>query len=75
MNIPATFNNFFTTLFGFLPAIIGFLVILLVGYIIARILKAVVVKVAQKLKVDEALQKSSAGRLVDNVSPGAARPG
>lgn len=70
MDIPRTFNNFFSTLFGYLPNIIGFLVILLIGYIIAKIVKAVVTKVAQKLKVDEALQKSKAGQLVDNVSPG-----
>jgi hypothetical protein len=56
--------------FGYLPNIIGFLVILLVGYIIAKVVKAVVNKALQKLKVDDHLTNSHAGGFVERVSPG-----
>lgn len=58
-------------LFGFLPNLLGFLVILLVGYIIARIVKGIVSKVLHSLKVDDTLHRSDAGRYVEKVSPGA----
>jgi hypothetical protein len=56
--------------FGYLPNIVGFLVILLVGYVIAKIVKAVVNKALKKLKVDDALTNSHAGGFVEKVSPG-----
>jgi hypothetical protein len=56
--------------FGYIPNIVGFLVILLIGYIIARIVKGVVNKALQKLKVDDHLTNSHAGGFVEKVSPG-----
>jgi hypothetical protein len=56
--------------FGYLPNIVGFLVILLVGYIIAKIVKAVVNKALTKAKVDDRLTESHAGNFVEKVSPG-----
>ena len=70
MNIARTFEAFFVSLFGYLPNIIGFLVILLIGYVIARILKTVVIKIAERLKIDDTLRRSKSGGLVDNISPG-----
>ena len=56
--------------FGYLPNIVGFLVILLLGYLIAKIVKAVVNKALARLKVDAALTNSHAGGFVEKVSPG-----
>jgi hypothetical protein len=57
--------------FGFLPNILGFLVILLVGYIIARIAKKAIATILQKVGIDRALHSSDAGQYVERVSPGA----
>lgn len=57
------------SLFGFIPNLIGFLVILLIGYIVARIVKGALNKVLEKSKIDETLHKSDAGKYVEKVSP------
>ena len=57
--------------FGFIPNIIGFLVILLIGWVIAKIVRTVVNKALDKLGVDKALHSSAAGEYVEKVSPGA----
>jgi hypothetical protein len=57
--------------FGFLPNVIGFLLILLVGYVIARIAKTAINKVLDKVGVDRALHESDAGRYIERVSPDA----
>ena len=43
------------SLIGFLPRLIGFLVILLIGWLIARVVKALVVKALHGIGVDRAL--------------------
>jgi len=58
-------------LLGFIPNLIGFLVILIVGYLIARVVKGVVTKVLQKLKLDHALHSGKSGEYVEKISPGA----
>src|SRR4051794_28502419 len=58
------------TVAAYLPNIIGFLVILLIGYIIAKVVKAIVNKALQTFKVDERLTSTHAGGFVERVSPG-----
>jgi len=60
----------FDSFFAYLPNVIGFLIILVVGYIIARVVKTIVNKALQHFKVDESLRNSSAGGFVEKVSPG-----
>jgi hypothetical protein len=55
--------------FGFLPNLLGFLVILAIGWIVARVVKAVVTKGLQKLGLDRALHSGSTGRYVDRIAP------
>jgi hypothetical protein len=55
--------------FGFLPNLLGFIIILAIGWIVARVVKAVVTKGLQKLGVDRALHSGSTGRYVDRVAP------
>jgi hypothetical protein len=57
--------------FGFVPNILGFLVILLVGFIIAKVAKKAIATLLQKIGLDKALHSSDAGQYVERVSPGA----
>ena len=57
--------------FGFLPNILGFLVILLIGWIVAKVVRTIVNKALDRFGVDKALHSSSAGQYVERISPGA----
>jgi hypothetical protein len=57
--------------FGFLPNILGFLVILFVGYLIAKVARKAIATILQKVGIDRALHSSDAGQYVERVSPGA----
>ena len=57
--------------FGFLPNLLGFLVILIIGYIIARLVKGILVKVLHKAGLDTALHSGHSGQYVEKLSPGA----
>ncbi len=56
---------------GFLPRLIGFLIILFIGWLIARAVKAVLVKALEGVGVDRALAGGSAGPYVERVLPDA----
>ncbi len=55
--------------FAFIPNLVGALLILLVGFIIAKVAKTALNKILEKTQVDEALHKSDAGRYVEKVAP------
>lgn len=55
--------------FAFIPNLIAFLVILIIGYFIAKLIKGIVRKGLQKLGLDRALRESDAGQYVERVSP------
>jgi small-conductance mechanosensitive channel len=57
------------SLFGFLPRLIGFLLVLAIGWIVARVVKAVITKALQKVGLDRALHSGSTGQYVDRVAP------
>jgi len=57
-------------LIGFLPKLIGFLIILAIGYIIARIVKGVVTKLLEKVGTDRAMHTGTTGEYVNRVAPG-----
>src|ERR687890_1394690 len=59
------------SLFGFIPNLIGFLLILIVGYFVARIVKTVVSKLLDKVGLDDHLHSGQTGEYVEKVSPGA----
>ena len=58
-------------LLGFIPNLIGFLIILVIGFLIARVVKALVTTVLQKAKLDDALHSGQSGQYVDRISPDA----
>jgi hypothetical protein len=57
-------------LIGFLPKLIGFLIILAIGYIIARVVKGVVTKLLEKIGTDRAVHTGTTGDYVNRVAPG-----
>ena len=56
-------------LFAFLPRLIGFLLILLIGYIVARVVKGILAKVLERVGIDRALHTGSTGEYVNKVAP------
>src|SRR5918995_1955989 len=62
-------------LVGFLPNLLGFLIVLLVGYIVAKVLQKVVALALEKAGTDRAVREGSSGemvnRLVPDISPSA----
>ncbi len=71
VNIVESLQRGINSLIGFIPNLLGCLVILLVGYVIARIVRVVVAKLLEKIGLDRALSRSHAGAYVERVSPGA----
>ena len=71
VHIANSLQRALDSLIGFIPNVIGFLIILGIGYLIARIVKTVVAKLLEKVGVDRALHHSQAGEYVERISPGA----
>jgi len=57
--------------FAFLPNLLAFLVILIIGYFVAKIIKGIVRKALEKLGLDQKLQDSDASQYVERVMPDA----
>ena len=55
--------------FGFLPKLLGFLIVLAIGWIVAKVVKAVVAKALEKVGLDRAMHSGSTARYVDRVAP------
>jgi hypothetical protein len=55
--------------FSFLPKLVGFLLILFIGWVIARVVKGLLTKGLQKLGLDRAMHSGSAGQYVNKVAP------
>lgn len=71
MNIGESFQRATDGFFGFLPNLLGFLVILLIGFIVAKVVAKVVEKLLEKMGLDRHLHSSDAAKYVDRVMPGA----
>jgi hypothetical protein len=71
VNVGDSLQRSLDAFFGFVPNLIAFLVILVIGWIIAKAVRTIVNKLLDKVGVDNALHESSAGQYVERVSPGA----
>ena len=71
MDIGSSFNRAWEGLFGFLPNLLGFLVILLVGYFVAKVVAAAVQKLLEKTAIDQKLRESDANKYVEMLVSGA----
>src|SRR5918994_1771095 len=57
------------SLFAFLPKLLGFLVVLAIGWIVAKVVKTVVTKALQGVGLDRALHSGTTGQYVHRVAP------
>jgi small-conductance mechanosensitive channel len=71
VDLGASFQQALDRFFGFLPNLVAFLVILIVGFIVAKIVQAVARKGLEKLGVDRRVQESDSHSYVERVLPGA----
>src|SRR3954465_12200093 len=55
--------------FAFVPRLVGFLLILLIGYIVAKVVKGVLTKVLERVGLDRALHPGSTGEYLNKVAP------
>src|ERR671921_1138087 len=56
-------------LLGFLPRLLGFLIILLIGYLVAKALQKVISLALEKAGADRALREGASGEVVNRVAP------
>jgi len=71
VKVSESLQKGFDSFFNFLPNLLAFLVILLIGFVIAKLVQAAITKVLQKLGLDRQLHDSQAGSYVERLSPGA----
>ena len=71
VNVGDSLQQGLDSFFGFLPNLLGFLVILFIGYIVARVVKGILTKVLDNVGLDRALHTGQTGQYVEKVSPGA----
>ncbi len=71
VEVASSLQKALNGLLGFIPNLIGFFVILIVGYFIARLVKGVLTKLLEKAGVDKALHSGPAGPHVERISPDA----
>lgn len=65
--IVQSIENGFGRIFDYLPQLIGALLILLIGYIVAKVLMSVVRKMLQRMRFDRALHTSPAGNAISRI--------
>src|SRR3954451_24582143 len=68
-NILQSLQNAFTTFLNYVPNVIGALLVLIIGYIIARLIRAGISRLLRKIRVDEKLTHGSGGEYVARFSP------
>ena len=71
MDIEESFQRAADRFFEFLPNLLGFLIILIIGYIIARLVAAAVRKLLEKAELDRRMHDANANTYVDRVLAGA----
>ncbi|WP_433786311.1 mechanosensitive ion channel family protein [Actinomycetospora sp. CA-101289] len=68
-NILQSLQNAFTTFLSYVPNVIGALLVLLIGFIIARLIRAGISGLLRKARVDEKLTHGKGGEYVARFSP------
>jgi hypothetical protein len=64
-SVQRALDNFF----AFIPRLLGFLIVLAIGYIIAKVVKGFLVRVLDKVGIDRALHSGSTGSYVNRAAP------
>ena len=68
-NILQSLQNAFTTFLNYVPNVIGALLVLIIGYIIARLIRAGISRLLRTARVDEKLTHGQGGEYVARFSP------
>ncbi len=68
-SVLQSLQNAFDTFVGYLPRLLGALLVLIVGYLIAKVLQKVLTKVLNKLRLDDRLTEGRGGQYVSRFSP------
>ena len=68
-DVLQSLQSAFSTLLNYVPQVIGALLVLIIGYIIARLIRAAITKLLGRLRVDERLTHGSGGEYVARFSP------
>ncbi|MEJ2885128.1 mechanosensitive ion channel family protein [Actinomycetospora aeridis] len=68
-NVLQSLQNAFTTLLNYVPNIIGALLVLIIGYIIARLIRAGITKLLRRVRLDDRLTHGRGGEYVARFSP------
>ena len=71
VSIGDSLQGAFDAFFEFVPNLIAFVVILVIGYFVAKIVAAIARKVLENLGLDKALHESDASQYVERVMPDA----
>lgn len=74
-NIEQSFENILTKIIEFLPNLIGAIVILLLGYLIAKALEKIIYKALNRARFDRAIHNSSAGNTISRIVESPSRLG
>ncbi len=69
VDIGASLQQALDSFFAFIPRLIGFLIVLAIGYIVARVVKTVLVKLLEKVGLDKAMHSGSVGQYVNKAAP------
>lgn len=59
MDILQSIQQGFATFFGYIPQLIGAIVVLIIGYIVARVLEGVLVRILGRVGFDGLMERSS----------------
>ncbi|CAA9480495.1 MAG: hypothetical protein AVDCRST_MAG45-132 [uncultured Solirubrobacterales bacterium] len=70
MNASDTLNNLLNTVLQAIPTIVVFLLILLVGYVVARVLRTITARLLSRVGLDRTLHNNEYGQYAERVSPG-----
>ena len=69
VNVADSVQRAFNDFFAFLPNLLGFLVILAIAFIVAKVVKSLLSKGLEKAGLDRALHKGSAGQAIEKAVP------
>jgi hypothetical protein len=69
VNVGDSAQTALDSFFGFLPKLLGFILVLAIGWIVAKVVKTAVTKLLQKVGLDKALHSGTTGQYVDRVAP------
>jgi hypothetical protein len=69
VDISESLQQALDDLIGFLPRLIGFLIVLLIGYLIAKALQKLVALALEKVGTDRAVRSGQSGEYVQRVAP------